>query len=441
MIRHIDESHDPGLRSWVESANLPDVDFPIQNLPLGIFRRRNTVEEPRIGVAIGDRVLDLQRCCAMRMLGELPHEIERAAAAPLLNDLFRLGADAISRLRRQLVRVLRFDGGRPEADALVLADEVELHLPVGVGNYTDFYASVFHATNVGTIFRPQNPLMPNYKHVPVAYHGRASSVVPSNTPIRRPWGQVKPPTELEPVFRPTQMLDYELEVGCVIGAGNALGVPVRLDDAESHIAGVCLLNDWSARDVQAWESQPLGPFLAKNFATSVSPWVVTLDALAPFRCPSFPRAADDPQPLPYLVSEANVRSGGLDLTLDVYLRSEPMRKSGLAPVRVSRSRFRNMYWTIGQMTAHHTSNGCNLIAGDLLGSGTVSGPEADSLGCLLELTRQGSRTLQLPTGEERGYLLDGDEVIFGGHCERPGFKRIGFGTCRGMIDPAVRWPR
>jgi fumarylacetoacetase len=441
VSRAIDESHDPGLRSWVESANRPGTDFPIQNLPLGVFRRRSAGEVPRIGVAIGDYVVDLRGCEELGMLEELPQDIREAAKHSQLNGLFGLGAVALSGLRRQVMRILKSDSDRADMNALVPVEAVELQLPVAVGQYTDFYASVFHATNVGTIFRPESPLMPNYKHVPVAYHGRASSIVPSGTPIRRPWGQVKPPDEPRPIFRPTRMLDYELEVGVFIGPGNALGEPVMLDEAEERIVGLCMLNDWSARDVQAWEAQPLGPFLAKNFATTISPWVVTLDALVPFRCPAFQRQTDDPVPLPYLSSEMNARTGGLDLRLEVHLSSERMRAAGTAPLRLTRNYFRQMYWTMGQMVAHHTSNGCNLNPGDLLGSGTVSGSDADSLGCLLEITRQGNRSIQLPSGEERGYLMDGDEVIFHGYCERPGFMRIGFGTCRGVIHSARERPK
>jgi len=286
---------------------------------------------------------------------------------------------------------------------------------------------------VGRLFRPENPLLANYKYVPIAYHGRASSLVISGTPVSRPWGQTKLPSASEPVFGPTRALDYEVEVAVFVGAGNALGQPVRLDDAEDHMFGVCLLNDWSARDVQAWESQPLGPFLSKSFASSISPWVVTMDALAPFRSPASRRAPGDPQPLPYLSSTANESEGGIDLQIEAALRTAMMRDASVEPVMLSRSTLRDLYWTVGQMLTHHTSNGCNLCPGDLLGSGTVSGPSEDARGCLLEISRQGKDRLTLPTGEQRGYVEDGDEVIIRGYCARSGYARIGLGTCRGLV--------
>jgi fumarylacetoacetase len=439
MNRPIDESHDPALRSWVESANQPETEFPIQNLPFGVFRSRSTSAAPRIGVAIGDQVLDLHRCSELGILEELPTDERRAVAAPRLNELMALGPSAMSRLRRQLVRILKAEGWRAEPRAMVPMDRIELLLPAAVGNYTDFYASVYHATNVGRLFRPESPLMPNYKYVPIAYHGRASSIVASGTPVRRPWGQAKPAGQPEPVFQPSRALDFELEVGLFIGAGNELGAPVPIDNADDHIFGLCLLNDWSARDMQAWEYQPLGPFLSKSFATTVSPWVVTLEALAPFRCRPFARAADDPKPLPYLASELDETRGGVDLHVEAHVQSARMRDAGIEPMRLSRSGFCDMYWSMAQMVAHHTSNGCNLRPGDLLGSGTSSGPDGDSLGCLLEMTRQGTRPVRLPSGEERGYLADGDEVILRGYCAREGCARIGFGECRGVILPALAW--
>jgi len=297
-----------------------------------------------------------------------------------------------------------------------------------IGDYTDFFTSLYHASNVGNLFRPGNPLAPNYKHLPIGYHGRASSIVVSGTPVHRPAGQTQ-----ESQFGPTRALDYELEVGVFVGPGNRLGEPVPIGQARSHIFGLCLLNDWSARDLQAWESQPLGPFLAKSFATTISPWVVPLEALEPFRTPAFARDASDPVPLPYLHSPDDQARGGIDITLEVWLVSQRMRKSGAAPLRISRGNFRDTYWTIAQMLAHHTSNGCNLRPGDLFGSGTVSGPTRDSLGCLLELTRRGTEPFRLPTGEERRYLEDGDEVILRAFCEREGCVRIGFGDCRGIV--------
>jgi fumarylacetoacetase len=319
---------------------------------------------------------------------------------------------------------------------LVAQRDAELLLPAAIGDYTDFYASVHHATNVGRMFRPDNPLLPNYKWMPIGYHGRASSIVRSGTPIRRPRGQLKDPQAEVPVLAPTRLLDYELELGCFVAVGNPLGEPVPIDRAEAHLFGVCLVNDWSARDVQSWEYQPLGPFLSKSFATTISPWVVTLEALEPFRVPAYRRPLEDPAPLPHLYSERDATAGGVDVTLEVYLTSERMREQGVAPVRLSRGRVAELYWTLPQMLAHHTSNGCNLHPGDLFASGTVSGPSNDSLGCLLELTRRGAEPLTLPTGETRKFLEDGDEVIMRGYCEREGAARIGLGECRGLVVPA-----
>jgi fumarylacetoacetase len=314
---------------------------------------------------------------------------------------------------------------------------VELAVPAEIGDYTDFYASVFHATRVGRLFRPDNPLLPNYKYVPIGYHGRASSIVASDTPVRRPWGQTKAPDQPQPAFQPTRMLDFELEVGVFVGTGTTPGTPVSIDEAEDHMFGLCLVNDWSARDIQAWEYQPLGPFLSKSFATTVSPWVVTLEALAPFRSPAFARSAEDPAPLPYLASAGNAAAGAVDLQLEAAISSARMREQGVAPVRISRSSLRDLYWTTAQMLTHHTSNGCNLRPGDLLATGTVSGPDDGNSGCLLELTVNGRQPLTLPGGEQRGYLADGDEVTLRGHCEREGFRRIGFGACQATVLPAV----
>jgi fumarylacetoacetase len=307
-------------------------------------------------------------------------------------------------------------------------------LPAEVGDYTDFYASVFHATNVGTMLRPDNPLFPNYKWVPIGYHGRASSLVVSGTPIARPQGQTEPGEGgATPRFGPSRSLDYELEVAAFLGPGNPLGQPIPLAQAEGRLFGLCLLNDWSARDLQKWEYQPLGPFLAKSFATSISPWVVTLEALAPFRVPAFPRPADDPQPLPYLSDEQDRAQGGIDLHLEVLLSSAAMRERGLPPLSLSRSNLRDVYWTFAQMVAHHSSNGCNLRPGDLIASGTVSGPAKENRGSLIELTWRGTEPLTLPSGEPRRFLETGDEVILRGHCRREGYARIGFGECRGVV--------
>jgi fumarylacetoacetase len=370
-------------------------------------------------------------------LRELPSDLQAVLGAPALNGLMALGSPAMRVLRQHLVRLLKVDSSRAEPGALVSLPNAELTVPAAIGDYTDFYASIFHATRVGRLFRPDNPLLPNYKFLPIGYHGRASSIVTSETAVQRPWGQIKTSDQPQPVFQPTRMFDYELEVGVFVGTGNARGTTVPIDEAEGHIFGMCLLNDWSARDIQAWEYQPLGPFLAKNFATSVSPWVVTLEALAPFRSPAFARPADDPPPLPYLSSPANTASGGFDLQLEVMMRSARMRQQNLAPVSVGRSSLQDLYWTIAQMLTHHTSNGCNLRPGDLLGTGTVSGPEDANRGCLLELTEHGRQPLTLPGGEQRRYLADGDEVTLRGYCEREGFRRIGFGLCQGTILPAI----
>jgi fumarylacetoacetase len=429
----LDATHDPALRSWVDSANAPGTDFPVQNLPFGVFADDDG--GARVGVAIGDRILDLRRACTAGWLEGLPAGVEDACGASDLRALLALGRPSWSALRARLSERLR--AGAPARPELLVAQrDVALRLPAAIGDYTDFYASIHHATRVGRLFRPDNPLLPNYKHVPIGYHGRASSIVPSGAPVRRPRGQRKPPDADAPVFGPSQLLDYELEVGCLVGPGNALGEPIAIERAEEHAFGLCLLNDWSARDVQAWEYQPLGPFLAKSFATTISPWVVTLEALAPYRCAAFARPAGDPAPLPYLTSADDAASGGVDLALEVLLRTERMRRDGLPAVRLSRGSLRDMYWSFAQMLTHHASNGCNLRPGDLLASGTVSGPEPESRGCLLELTSRGAEPVELPNGERRRFLEDGDEVLLRGVCERPGCARIGFGECAGVVLPA-----
>jgi fumarylacetoacetase len=424
------------LISWVESANQPQTDFPIQNLSYGVFERGGSASDggARIGVAIGDSILDLRACAEARLLDDLAPETVHACTADSLNALLALGPGHWSPLRRRVTELLESASPqRQQVEPLLIAqDAAAMRLPTVIGDYTDFFTSLYHATNVGNLFRPGNPLAPNYKYLPIGYHGRASSVVISGTPVRRPAGQTQ-----EGPFGPSRALDYELEVGVFVGVGNRLGKPVPIDQARSHIFGLCLLNDWSARDIQAWESQPLGPFLAKSFATTLSPWVVPLEALEPFRAPAFARAEEDPAPLPYLHSAEDQARGGIDLTVEVWLASQQMRETGAAPMRISRGNFRDTYWTIAQMLAHHTSNGCNLRPGDLFGSGTVSGPTRDSLGCLLELTRRGSEPFRLPTGEERHYLEDGDEVILRGYCEREGSVRIGFGECRGTVTAAI----
>ena len=417
----LDATHDLTLRSWVESANEPATDFPLQNLPLGIV---NGANGPRPVVAIGDSILDL------------------APFGPAGTD-----RSALRALRAKLVQALGADAPTTPAERaetrrhLSPIKDADLALPAAIANYTDFYASIHHATTVGAMFRPDNPLLPNYKHVPIGYHGRASSIVASGTAVRRPLGQTKADDAAAPSFGPCKMLDYELEVGVIVSNGNALGTPIAIGQARDHILGLCLVNDWSARDMQKWEYQPLGPFLAKNFATTVSPFIVTLDALEPFRCPALPRPATDPQPLPYLLDPDDQALGGFDLTLEVHLQSADMTRRGIPPVRLSSGRtFKEMYWTLAQILTHHASNGCNLRPGDLLASGTVSGHGATERGCLLELTWGGAgqprRPITLPTGETRTFLADGDTVILKARCERDGFRTIGFGECRGTITPA-----
>ncbi len=441
----LDETYDSKVESWVESANVTSTDFPIQNLPFGVFRRRDADAEARVGVAIGDRILDL---AGMQREGLLADEdvqlAAKACASDSLNPLMALGTGPRLALRRALHFILRQEATASDRQAasrhLVAHSDVDMLLPAVVGDYTDFYASIFHATNVGKLFRPDNPLLPNYKYIPIGYHGRTSSLVPSGTPVRRPSGQTRDgvaDANKNPKFGPTKALDYELELGFFVSAGNTLGETIPISEAGEHIFGICLVNDWSARDIQAWEYQPLGPFLAKNFATSLSPWVVTVEALAPFRAAAFPRAEGDPAPLPYLSSQRDQEQGGLDLWLEVALLSARMRDAGVAPVLLGRSNFRDMYWTMAQMLTHHASNGCKLRGGDLLASGTVSGPDKSARGCLLELTSRGKDPVALPTGEQRKFLEDGDEIILRGFCERDGFRRIGLGICRGTILPAA----
>lgn len=422
-------------KSWVASANEPGCDFPIQNLPYGVFRAG---DGKRIGVAIGDLILDLRACAQQGLLDGLPDNLIEACTANLLNPLMALGAASWKELRRRITALLEADEADSETQAHVAAllvpmRSAEMRLPAEVGDYTDFYASIHHATRVGELFRPQNPLLPNYKYVPIGYHGRASSIVISGTEIRRPCGQMKP-KEGEPVFGPTQSLDYELEVGMFVGPGNVLGRPIPIDQAESHIFGLCLVNDWSARDIQSWEYQPLGPFLAKSFATTISPWVVPLEALEPYRVAVFARAEGDPAPLNYLRA-SSIECGGIDVTLEVHLQSAHMRESGASACLLGRSNLCHLYWTLAQLLTHHASNGCNLRPGDLLATGTVSGPDAGSEGCLLEKQRSGEPVC-LPNSEVRKFLHDGDRITLRAYCERPGLPRIGFGECSGTISPA-----
>jgi fumarylacetoacetase len=440
MTYSINETHDPDLKCWVESANDPNTDFPIQNLPFGVFNKPESLDLPSVGVAIGDQVLDLSAVSEVLWSDDFDDEIADVCSYESLDFMMILEPEIISELRQRLSSLLSADNDTDERyiieDFLIPVNEVELILPANIENYTDFYASVYHATNVGKTFRPDNPLMPNYKWVPIGYHGRASSIVLSGTPIHRPRGQTKDDEADAPSFGLSKVLDYELEVGFFIGAGNELGKPVGITEAESHIFGLCLVNDWSARDIQRWEYQPLGPFLSKSFATTISPWIVTMEALAPFRVPAFPRPEGDPEPLPYLDSAENREIGGFGINLEVYLLTQQMGEKRIAPHRLSSSNTKDLYWTFAQMITHHTSNGCNLRPGDLIASGTVSGATKDSQGCLLELTERGREPIQLPTGEVRRFLEDGDEVIFRGYCEREGFRRIGFGECRGIIVAA-----
>jgi fumarylacetoacetase len=428
---HIDETHDPARRSWVPGAN-GHADFPIQNLPFGIFAPPGGT--PRGGVAIGDRIVDL---AALSAAGALTGEAAQAAAGSTLNAFLALGAGPRQALRSALSKMLAVGSDpAPIEPCLHAASDCVMHLPTAIGDYTDFYVGIHHAINAGRLFRPDNPLLPNYKHIPIGYHGRASSVRPSGTPVRRPNGQTKPPASDDPIFGPCQRLDYELELGIWIGPGNAPGEPIPIGQAAAHIAGYCLLNDWSARDIQAWEYQPLGPFLAKNFATSVSCWIVTPEALAPFRIPKPPRPAGDPAPLPYLTDRADQATGALDLVLEVLLLTPTMRERGLPPQRLALSNSRHMYWTAAQLVAHHTGGGCDLRPGDLLGTGTISGPDAEGFGSMVEATRGGQQPITLQTGEQRRFLADGDEVVLRARAVRDGFASIGFGECRGTIRPA-----
>ncbi len=396
--------------------------FGLENLPYGVFRYHGHTS---IGVAFEDRVLDLRGAAGAGLLGGLPPEVREACTAPRLNELMSLGRPRWRELRAHLTELLA-TGAPP----LIPQGDVAMLVPAAIGDYTDFYASIHHATNVGRLFRPDQPLLPNYKWVPIGYHGRASSIVVGGTSVRRPSGQAKDPDSAAPRFGPSRALDYELEVGLFFGPGNPPGEPVPIDDAGERIFGLCLVNDWSARDIQAWEYQPLGPFLGKSFATSISPWVVTMEALEPYRVPPAPRPPEDPAPLPYLTATGD---RAIDLTLDVELTSARMRAQAIAPLRLSRGNLRDLYWTPAQLVAHHTSNGCNLRPGDLLASGTVSGPARDSLGSLLEITRRGAEPLTLPTGETRRFLEDGDEVTLRGWCEREGLPGIALGECVGRI--------
>ncbi len=423
MSRTPDATHDPARASWVGSANDAATDFPIQNLPFGRFRAPGE-HDWRVGVAIGDQLLDLAHA--------------GLAEAADMSRLLCLGAEARQALRRSLSDGLRAGSAQePQwSAALVAQSRVELGLPCEIGDYTDFYTSIHHATTIGRQFRPDNPLLPNYRWVPIGYHGRASSIVASGQGFRRPRGQTRAPDAALPVLGPCARLDYELELGVVIGQPNALGEPISMAQAEDHVFGLALFNDWSARDIQGWEYQPLGPFLSKNFASTLSPWIVTLEALAPYRRP-FVRAAGEPDPLPYLDAPDNRASGAFDIELEVWLQTAAMRAAGHAGERLSCSNYADAYWTVAQLVTHHTVNGCNLRSGDLFGSGTLSGPQPEQGGSLMELSQGGKRPLQLANGESRSWLQDGDSVVLRAYCVRAGWRRIGFGECRGTVLPAL----
>lgn len=424
----IDETHDAALTCWVEGAQ-GHGEFPVQNLPYGVFSHGDA--RRRLGIAIGERVLDLAGIADLLPVGR------DLLGAATLNGLFALPAADRLALRRALSALLCDESQRARvAPHLHPAGECTLHLPAAIGDYTDFYVGIHHATNIGKLFRPDNPLLPNYKHVPIGYHGRASSIRPSGVPVRRPCGQRKAPEAAAPTFGPSARLDYELELGVWIGPGNALGETVPIGEAADHIAGFCLLNDWSARDFQAWEYVPLGPFLAKNFQSTISPWVVTAEALAPFRQAQPPRPEGDPRPLDYLWDEADQAQGGLGVELEVFITTAAMRAAGLAPHRLSRGPASNMYWSVQQIVTHHASNGCNLAPGDLLGTGTISAPTPDGYGSLMELSQGGKAKVVLPGGEERAFLEDGDEIVLRACARREGYAAIGFGECRARVEPA-----
>jgi fumarylacetoacetase len=436
MMSMIDETHDPRRASWVASAQ-GHAEFPIQNLPFGVFSPAG--DSPRGGVAIGDQILDLQAGLEAGLFSGEAARAAEAGAGATLNPLMASGKKAGLSLRRRLSALLSADGpDRSKIEALAArllhnAADCVLHLPAAIGSFTDFFAGIHHARNGGMRRDPNNPLNPNYKYVPVAYHSRASSVRPSGVPMHRPSGQRKASNEDAPTFGPAQKLDYELELAVWIGPGNDLGEPIPIAEAGDHVFGLGLVNDWSARDVQGWESQPLGPFLAKNFGTTISPWVITSEALAPFRVAQPQRPAGDPRPLPYLWDDADQHTGAFDIALEALLLTEGLRAKGLPPHRMSASNTTDLYWTLAQLVAHHTCGGCNLAAGDLFGTGTISGPTPEGYGSLMELSADGQRQIALASGETRTFLANGDEVIFRAHCRKAGFTPIGFGECRARI--------
>jgi fumarylacetoacetase len=425
----LDATHAPDTKSWLPDAN-GHAEFGIQNLPLGVFsaldgRRRG-------GIAIGNHILDVSALAAI--VAADARGAAEAMGEPTLNDLLALGAAPRRALRRAMFGLLTDASYESRVrPALVPASECELHIPAAIGDYTDFYTGIHHAENIGRLFRPDAPLLPNYKYVPIGYHGRSSSIEISGARVLRPRAQIKGPNDAEPTYRPSQRLDYELEMGVWIGGGNRRGEPIAIASADDYVAGLCLLNDWSARDVQAWEYQPLGPFLAKNFLTSISPWIVTSEALAPYRAAQPKRPPGDPAPLPYLTDTRDQTQGAFDITLEVHLSTKRMRETGGAPHRLSRGNMQYMYWTVAQLVAHHTCNGCNLRPGDLLGTGTISGPDAASCGSLMEISQGGKSAVELPNGEQRSFLQDGDQLTLSAYAQAPGRARIGFGACTGIV--------
>lgn len=434
----VNETHDIRLSSWVESANQAKSDFSIQNLPFAIFRRKNSDESYRGCVAIGDQVVDLQAVNEANLFAGLAQEAVRACTQSSLNAYMSMGKDAWSALRWALSQSLRTGAEMQDkmATCLVSQADVEYGMPCQIGDYTDFYTSIHHATSVGKLFRPDNPLLPNYKWIPIGYHGRASSIDISGQAFHRPVSQTKAPDAAEPSLGPCKRLDHELELGIFIGPGNNLGKSIPITAAESHVFGICLFNDWSARDIQAWEYQPLGPFLSKSFASTISPWIVTMEALAPYRS-AFSHPDEDPQPLPYLTSDENSAQGAIDIKLEVLLQTQKMRTNGQQPESIAHSNFIYSYWTIAQLVTHHTVNGCNLRPGDLLGSGTQSGPTPDEAGSMLELSAGGKKSLTLSNGESRTFIEDGDTVVIRGYCENANAPRIGFGEVASTVLPAL----
>lgn len=434
----LNETHQPDLLSWVESANTGHSDFPIQNLPFAIFRRRDSNEKFRAGVAIGEHIVDLRAAHKAGVFSIALTPVLKTLYKAKLNKFMSLGKGAWSELRLELSRALRTNSASQAQleNCLVAQSQVEYKVPARIGDYTDFYTSINHATNVGKLFRPDNPLLPNYQWIPIGYHGRSSSIEISGHGFHRPYGQLKAPDADSPTLAPCKRLDYELEVGIYIGKGNTLGHPIDIDNAEDHVFGLCMFNDWSARDIQAWEYQPLGPFLSKSFASTVSPWIVTMEAIAPYR-QSWTRPSDHPQPLPYLESHDNRNSGAVDMHLEVLLQTAKMKADGQAPERVALSNFNQSYWTVAQMVAHHSINGCNLKPGDFFGSGTQSGTTADTVGALLEATTGGKNPIQLSNGEQRTFLEDGDSVTLAGWCDSETAPRIGFGSAVATVLPAI----